>query len=210
MNWMLCAILVCGASMVMTSCGDDDDNDNKGSETTPNTYEVVVGAILPKCTAEYFDLQVDYTDANGKKNTLVVSAGDQTETLNAEMKAIYDEQKDFCISLIPKISAEQKAKFDQYIVKNIKIAVPAGKSCSFAGTIKARKDYKISSPEIDIITPVVVSTCRRVSGNSPDNSNSGYSMRQTITAYLAVDTSYMDELMENLEGRDVGKASINL
>ena len=43
MNWMFAAILICGSSAVMSSCGDDDnDNEDKGKQLTPNTYEVTL------------------------------------------------------------------------------------------------------------------------------------------------------------------------
>lgn len=38
--WMFAAIFICGASVVVTSCGDDDDDKGTQQPTTGNTYEV--------------------------------------------------------------------------------------------------------------------------------------------------------------------------
>ena len=210
MNWMFAAILICGASVVVTSCGDDDD-DNKGSQTTPNTYEVTITAILQECTAKLFDLNVEYTDADGKKNTVVVKGGDQTEVISAEAKNLYDEQKNFCIGVaLQQYTEEEKAEFEKYIVKNIKITVPEGKSCSFAGTVKAKNDYTVTSPYANFITPLVFSTCKYVSGSSPDRAHSGYSGSMTIKAYMGVDTSHLDEVFEILDGSSAGKATLTM
>ena len=69
--WMLAAILLCGSlSMVFTACGGDDNGSSSGggSESIiPNTYEVTLCAVLPRSAATYLNLQVEYTDANGRK-----------------------------------------------------------------------------------------------------------------------------------------------
>ena len=210
MNWMLAAILICGASMVVTSCGDDDDDNSKGSERTPNTYEVTVTAILHKCTAEFFNLDVEYTDADGKKSTVTVKAGDQSETLSQEASTIYHKQSDLVAATVDDGNGVNKAEFEKYIVKNIKITVPEGKKISFAGTARARKDYTLTSQYANIITPVVFSTCKLVSGNSPDMAMSGYSGVKKISAYMGVETSHLEEMFSTLDGLNAGKAEISM
>jgi len=210
MNWMLAAILICGASMVVTSCGDDDDDNSKGSETIPNTYEVTVTAVLHQCTAEFFNLDLEYTDADGKKNTVTVKAGDQSEAMSEESKKVYQNALGFVAELLEQYTPEQKADFDKYIVKNIKITVPEGKSCSFAGTTKVRKDYTVTSEYANIISPMVFSTCKHVSGNTPDRAAAGAKGNTKAKAYMGVETAHIEELIEILDGADAGKGEINM
>ena len=68
MNWMFAAILICGASVVMSSCGDDDGDSKKNDEPTANTYEVTISAVLPQCAADLYTQIDDYTGADGVAN----------------------------------------------------------------------------------------------------------------------------------------------
>ena len=51
-NWVLAAILVCGASVVMSSCSKDDDSDNSSTPQSKK-YDVYASAVLDKNLAEY-------------------------------------------------------------------------------------------------------------------------------------------------------------
>ena len=80
--WMLAAILLCGTmTTVFTACGDDDD-DNGGGSSTANTYEVTLSAVLPSCSAPYMYVELKYTDADGKTQTVTVKEGDQSQTIS--------------------------------------------------------------------------------------------------------------------------------
>jgi hypothetical protein len=212
-KFMMAAVaLICMTmtSVALVSCGDDDNDSTTPAQKTPNTYEVTVTAILHQCTSEFFNLDVEYTDADGKKNTVTVKAGDQSEEMSEEAKKVYQESMGFVADLLEKCTQEEKADFDKYIVKNFKITVPEGKSCSFAGTIKARKDFTISSEYVNIITPMVFATCKYVSGDNPNKGISGAKGNTKASAYFGVETAHIDEAIENLDGRSAGKATINL
>ena len=162
-KWLFAAIFICGASIVMSSCSKDDD-DNKGNETIPNTYEVDIFAVLPECTAGLFTLNIEYTDANGKNSTATVKAGDKSDELNAELKSQYKKSKDFLVNLM-EFNDEKAQTFDKLIVKNIKLTVPAGKSFSYTVTMNGRTDYVTpSGDEFCLVKPFVCVYAKRITG----------------------------------------------
>ena len=205
MNWMLAAILICGSSVVMSSCGDDEED--KGNQLTPNTYEVTLSAVLPKCTAELFTLDLEYTDADGVVKTATVKAGDQSDAMSDKMKTLYDREKESVITVLGWADKREKlALFDQLIVKNITFVVPSGKSFSYKATWKARTDYTQPSGEIfDIIRPFVYLGSKRISGNSQDNSF--FTEGLGLKAYGSVETENLSTFFEMNDGSIVAKDS---
>lgn len=204
---MLAVILFCGTSVVLSSCGDDDD-DNKGNVTTPNTYEVNISVVLPECAAEFFTLNVEYTDANGKTNTTTIKAGDQTETMSDELKTAYNNSKEWNVGML-NWDAQRAAIFDKVIVKNFKLSVPAGKSFSYCVTMKGRTEYTTPAGEVfDFIMPFVHKICKRISGTSADNSF--VSGKLEVNAIGKVETAEIAEFIKTLDGTTVDKASITM
>ena len=202
LNWMLAAILICGSSVVMSSCGDDDnDNGDKGGgKLTPNTYEVTLSAVLPQSAAAFFTLNLEYTVAGGNTNKVTVKAGDNSDQMSEQMKKIYDGEKESVGILIGWDSKPEKmALFDQLIVKNVSFAVPAGKSFSYKATMKARTDYtQPATDTVDIIKPFVYYDSKRISGNSEDKSVSAEGLK--LKAYGAVETESLGDYIDMFDG----------
>lgn len=200
MNWMLAAILICGASVVLTSCSSSDDNDDN---TTPNTYEVTLTAVLPESAAGLYTLNVEYTDGNGKASTGTVKAGDTSDVMPANMKTLYDGEKAFAIGLAG-WDAEKAKMFDQLIVKNFKFTVPAGKSYRYKVTMKARTDYvKPSADAFYFVVPFAYADVVRVSGNQP---YSGLTGELTLSGLGPID-SEISEFIKFYDGKVIAEAS---
>lgn len=198
-NWMLAAILICGASVVTTSCGDDEENNVP--ELTPNTYEVTLSAVLPESAAALFSLDLEYTDANGKKATVTVKAGDQSESMIESMKPGYNKQKNFLVGSLS-LNDEQAKVFDNLIIKNIKFNVPTGKSFSYKGTMKARNDYVQPAGEsFDFLLPFVYLSSKRISGNSTDYSV--FTEEVNLTVVNKVDSEHVNEIISIYGGNVV-------
>jgi hypothetical protein len=162
---LICMTMI---SSVLTSCGSDDDGNNGGSQLTPNTYEVTISAVLPLSSAEFYTLDVNYTDANGSAHSFTMKAGDQSESMSTEMTTMYKQEKAAKLSQYAEWSNERKVIFDQLIVKNIKLVVPSGKSFSYKATMRVRTDYtKPSGETFDMFLPFVYVDGKRISGNSP-------------------------------------------
>jgi hypothetical protein len=203
MNWMLAAILICGTSVVLTSCSKSDDNDDKGS-TTPNTYEVTLTAVLPESAAGLYTLNVEYTDGNGKASTGTVKAGDTSDVMPANMKTLYDSEKAFTIGLVG-WDAEKAKMFDQLIVKNFKFTVPAGKSYRYKVTMKARTDYvKPSADAFYFVVPFAYADVVRVSGNQP---YSGLQGELKLNGFGPVDAAEISEFIKLYDGKVIAEAS---
>ena len=204
-NWMLAAILVCGASVVMSSCGDDDDDKPIPDAPQPNTYEVTLSAVLPESAAEFFTLDVSYTDANGKTNTGTLKAGDRTESMSEQMKKLYDIEKESAIIQMKwEDKPEKLARFEQLIVKNFTFTVPSGKSFSYKATMKARKDYTQPSGEVfDVIKPFVYMGSKRISGFSQDGSV--FTERLGLRAYGSVETESLADFLEMFDGEVIAE-----
>ena len=208
MNWMLAAILICGSSAVMSSCGDDEEE--KGKQLTPNTYEVTLSAVLPESAAEFFTLDVEYAVADGNTNKVTVKAGDNSDQMSEQMKKIYDGEKESVGILIGWDSKPEKmALFDQLIVKNVSFAVPAGKSFSYKATMNVRPNYTVpSSDSIDIINPFVYYASKRISGNSEDKSVSVNGLK--LSAHGAVETENLDEYIDMFDGEVVASGTVTI
>lgn len=198
-NWMLAAILVfCSASVMMSSCGDDDDS-KKNDEPTPNTYEVTIAAVLPQCAADLFTLIVDYTGADGVTNSITMKAGDKSDEMGNELKAAYEKVKKSLGEDIPRA-----AVLDKYIVKNITLAVPAGKGFNYKATMKARTDYtKPDESGFYFFKPFVYVTCKRIAGDSEDYSFHPNDLNISVDGLF--DSSRAAEFVEIYDGTVVAK-----
>ena len=203
-NWMLAAILICGTSVVTTSCGDDKDEIPE-PELTPNTYEVTLSAVLPESAAAFFTLDLEYTDAEGKKATVTVKAGDQTDPMIEAMKPQYNKEKKFLISTMD-LNSEEAKVFDKLIIKNIKFNVPAGKSFSYKGTVKARNDYAQPAGEtFDIMAPFVYLSSKRISGDETDYSVFTEDIKISVSA--GVESDHVSDLIRIYDGKVVANDS---
>lgn len=202
-KWLFAAIFICGASIVMSSCSKDDD-DNKGNETIPNTYEVDIFAVLPECTAGLFTLNIEYTDANGKNSTATVKAGDKSDELNAELKSQYKKSKDFLVNLM-EFNDEKAQTFDKLIVKNIKLTVPAGKSFSYKVTMKARTDYVTPSEDgFYFVVPFASPYYTRISGNQDFV---GVNEELNLRVGGPVETSNVADFIQIYDGKVISEGS---
>ena len=203
MNWMLAAILICGTSVVLTSCSKSDDNDDKGS-TTPNTYEVTLTAVLPESAAGLYTLNVEYTDGNGKASTGTVKAGDTSDVMPANMKTLYDSEKAFTIGLVG-WDAEKAKMFDQLIVKNFKFTVPAGKSYRYKVTMKARTDYVTPSEDgFYFVVPFASPYYTRISGNQDFV---GVNEELNLRVGGPVETSNVADFIQIYDGKVISEGS---
>ena len=206
MNWMFAAILLCGLSLVITSCGSDDDDDSiKDPQTTPNTYEVNITAVLPQIAAQIFSLEVEYTDAEGKTHTATVKAGDQTEPMATEAKVRFDNAKEFAIGF-QNMNEEQKKVFDNLIVKNFKMTVPSGKSYSFKSTMKAVSPLpRFETETFDYLAPIVFSTAKIISGNTP--SGSTFREKLGMSVKLSIESAEIEAFSQLYDGSSAGEGS---
>lgn len=199
-NWMLAAILICGTSVVTTSCGDDKDEIPE-PELAHNTYEVTLSAVLPESAAAFFTLDLEYTDAEGKKATVTVKAGDQTDPMIEAMKSQYDKEKKYL-----NLNSEEAKVLDKLIIKNIKFNVPAGKSFSYKGTMKARNDYAQPAGEtFDIMAPFVYLSSKRISGNETDYSV--FTEQIKISVAAGVESDHVSDLIRLYDGKVVANDS---
>ena len=208
MNWMLAAILICGSSAVMSSCGDDEEE--KGKQLTPNTYEVTLSAVLPESAAEFFTMDLEYAVAGGNTNKVTVKAGDNSDQMSEQLKKIYDKDKKSVGNLMNWGNKPEKmALFDQLIVKNVSFAVPAGKSFSYKATMNVRPNYTVpSSDSIDIIKPFVYYASKRISGDSEDKSVSANGLK--LKAYGAVETEHLGEYLDMFDGEVIASDTITI
>lgn len=205
LNWMFAAILICGATLVIASCGKDDDEEQTPQEQkTSNVYEFTLTAVLPQCAAGYMTLEVEYTDVDGKSKTVVVKEGDTSEKMPAMAQTTYDDAKDF-VKGLSGLEGEKAAQFDKLagdlIVKNIKMTVPAGKTITYKGYAKARSDFKQPTGEtFDYIRPAVIPTVVRTSGNSEQYTH--VSEKLTLFVALGVESDHIAEFLD-LQGNTV-------
>lgn len=208
--WMLAAILFCGSmATVLTSCGDDDDDSNGSSSTvTPssdNTYEVTLSAVLPRCSAPYLSLHVNYTDANGKSDSFVVKEGDQTEALSSEAKTIYVKG-----TTLIRTSDDNVRLIDNIIVRTVTFTVPAGKTFSYTGSIVTRTDYTAPTEDVSVVQPCVICTAKRISGSGTDNSASVVNASMSVTGSFGIHAEKFADLLARWNGREVGKGLLTL
>lgn len=110
-NWVLAAILVCGASVVMSSCSKDDDSDNSSTPQSKK-YDVYASAVLDKNLAEYGYMEVSYT-CNGKTETFQLKKGDASEQ--------FPTNNDFGNSVLKYVNSMYQISYtnDNFIVRNI-------------------------------------------------------------------------------------------
>ena len=201
---VLAATFICGASVVITSCGGNDDEIQE-PKLTPNTYEVTLSAVLPESAAEFFNLELEYTDADGKKSTVTVKAGDQSESMIEEMKSLFNEEKNFQIGLL-KLTDEQAKVFDKLIIKNVKFNVPAGKSFSYKATTKVRSDYaQPAEDSFNYLSPFVYLSSKRISGESTDYSV--FTEQLKLSVLIEMESAHLDELIEVYGNKVVANVS---
>jgi hypothetical protein len=196
--WMLAAILLCGTmTTVFTACGDDDDDDSPSSSS--NTYEVTLSGVLPRCSAPYMQLKVDYTDADGKSETMYVKEGDQSQDISEDAMDIYKNA-----TSAYRGKPDYVTILDNIIVRNITLRVPAGKSFSFKGTIVVRNDYATPTSDVSVVQPCVISTAKRISGNSNDRSELATNGSLSVIASFGIDAESFATIMNRWNGRDAG------
>ena len=202
--WMLAAILLCGT--MTTSCSKDDDNKiDDTPSTTANTYEVTIAALLPRSAAPYLQVKVDYTDAEGKSETVIVKEGDQSQTLGEIAKARYVD-----VTSEYRLKPEYIQILDDLIVRNITFKVPAGKSFEFKGTIVTRTDYTTPTDDVTIVQPCVISSAKRISGNSKDRSELATNGNLSVIANFGIDAEKFASMISRWNGRDIGSGSVTM
>lgn len=201
---MLAAILLCGTmTTLFTACSSDDD-DNGGSSSA-NTYEVTLSALLPRCSAPYMQLQLKYTDADGKSETVYVKEGDESQTIS-----------DVAMDRYKSVTSAYRGNpayveiLDNIIVRNVKLRVPAGKSFSFEGTIVARTDYTAPESDVNVVQPCVISTAKRVSGTSSDRSELATNGNLNVLASFGIDAESFATILSRWNGRDVGSGDVTM
>ena len=203
--WMLAAILLCGTmTTVFTACGDDDDDDG-GSSSAANTYDVTLSAVLPRCSAPYMYVELNYTDADGKSETVTVKEGDQSQTIGEDAMTIYKN-----ITSGYRGNPDAVAILDDIIVRNFTMRVPAGKSFSYEGKIVARTDYTTPEGSVTVIQPCVISTAKRVSGNSKDRSELARNGDLSVVASFGIDAEMFATIMSRWNGRDCGVGGVTM
>ena len=84
----LAAVLSCAmTTTVFTACGSDDDDNNPVDDTTPvaamMNYSLTVGDVM----FNYFDLTVEYYDANGKVQSEQITQNSWTKNVKAKLPA---------------------------------------------------------------------------------------------------------------------------
>lgn len=81
--WLMAAVLVCGATTMLTSCGDDDDD----SKQIPSVTEVSRTFIISLHAREISELplKIGYYDNDGNIKTESISGNDGTKTLTYDM-----------------------------------------------------------------------------------------------------------------------------
>ena len=202
--WMIAAILLCGTlTTVFTACGSSSDDDTPS--TSANTYEVTLAAILPRVSAPYLQLQLKYVDADGKTETVVVKEGDQSQTMNDATMILYKS-----LTNTYRLSPEYIQLLDDVIVRNVKLRVPAGKSFSFVGTIVSRTDFEKPSGKVTIIQPCVISTGKRISGNSEDRSELATNGTLNIIGNFGISADNLMTLVSRWNGRDVSSGNVTM
>ena len=201
--WMFAAILFCGA--MTTSCSKDEDKNEPKPTTSANTYEVTLAALLPRCSASYMQLKLDYTDADGKSTSVVIKEGDQSE-------AISDVAKDRYTSLTStyRVSPEYIQLLDDLIVRNFTFKVPAGKSFEYKGTIVKRTDFTAPEGGVTLVQPCVISSAKRISGNDTDNSQLATNGSLSILASFNVKADRFATIVDHWNGRDAGSGTVTM
>ena len=207
MFMVLAATVICGACL-FTSCKKEETNEPTPTPTSNNVYEVTVVALIPECATPYFKLNVEYTNAEGTKQTTTFQSGDETEALTADVKAVYESlYRPFCTGN----NADLKDSLcSHYIAKTYKMTVPAGKSFSYKGTVGVHSSYTVPTEKINLAQPVVFSCAKRISGDSQDYSASALSSRTTYKFSIGVHVDGAEHIINGYEGFPAGEASVTM
>lgn len=207
--WMLAAILLCGSlSMVFTACGGDDNGSSSGggSESIiPNTYEVTLCAVLPRSAAPYMNLQVEYTDANGKKGTAEITKDNASENLTAEGKKAYD-----WITKYGRQMPEIAPLLDDVIVRTFKFSVPSGKTFTYLAKIAVRNDFAAPTDKVTMPLPTMFSYATRISGNSEDFSAVALNLSAEMTFSQGILANKFAQYLEKIDGKEVARSTVTL
>ena len=177
---MMVAIVLCGSTTVLTACGSDDD-DKGSSPSAANTYEVTLAALLPRCSTPYLQLKVNYTDADGKSESLVLKEGDQSQTLSDAAKVQYVKATSYL-----RLDEEAIRLIDDAIVRNVTFRVSTGKTFSYEGVTVSRTDYTVPTEKTTLIQPCVICTANLIDGDGTDDSASAMSTSLDITASFGI------------------------
>ena len=207
--WMLAAILLCGSlSMVFTACGGDDNGSSSGggSESIiPNTYEVTLCAVLPRSAAPYLNLQVEYTDANGKKGTAEITKDTASENFSDLGKRGYLNVTDPYRS-----SPEIIPLLDDVIVRNFKFTVPSGKTFTYMAKLAVRNDFAAPTEKVTMPLPTMFACAKRISGNSEDNSEAAIKQSVKIGVQVGILASKFAQFIERFDGREVANCTMTI
>lgn len=204
--WMLAAILLCGTmTTVLTACGDDDDDDSSSPSSSANVYEVTLSALLPRCSAPYMKVQLEYTDADGKSQTVTVQEGDQSQTISDAAMDIYKS-----LTNQYRTNPANVEILDNFIVRNFTMRVPAGKSYSYEGTVVVRNDFSAPEGKVNVIRPCVISTAKRISGNSADHSDLANNGSLSIICSFGIAADSFESIISRWDGRDIGSGSVTM
>ena len=207
--WMLAAILLCGSlSMVFTACGGDDNGSSSGggSESIiPNTYEVTLCAVLPRSAAPYLNLQVEYTDANGKKGTAEITKDTASENFSDLGKRGYLNVTDPYRS-----SPEIIPLLDDVIVRNFKFTVPSGKTFTYMAKLAVRNDFAAPTDKVTMVVPTMFACSERISGNSEDFSDVASNSSAHMSFSQGVAVNKFAQYLEKLNGREVANCTMTL
>ena len=77
-NWMLAAILICGTSVVTTSCGGDDEENQTPNTPQEEKFTVYASVTLDRNLAEFGYLVATYTYKD-KEETIQLKKGDNSD-----------------------------------------------------------------------------------------------------------------------------------
>lgn len=208
--WMLAAILLCGSlSMVFTACGGDDNGSSSGggSESIiPNTYEVTLCAVLPRSAAPYLNLQVEYTDANGKKGTAEIT----TFTNASENFSDLGKRGYLNVTNPYRSSPEIIPLLDDVIVRNFKFTVPSGKTFTYMAKLAVRNDFAAPTDKVTMVVPTMFACSERISGNSEDNSEAAIKQSVKINVQVGILASKFAQFIERFDGREVANCTMTL
>ena len=122
-------------------------------------------AVLPRSAATYLNLQVEYTDANGKKGTAEITKDNASENFSDLGKRGY-----LNVTNLYRSSPEIIPLLDDVIVRNFKFTVPSGKTFTYMAKLAVRNDFAAPTDKVTMVVPTMFACSERISGNSEDNS----------------------------------------
>ncbi len=144
---MLNMLLLLGSSMMLlTACGDKDEDE-------PKSYVVNFAVVLPRTTANYFDVILTLTDGNGNVTTTTVSKDSDSEALTSvESRVWTDLFTPYTETDTLSVTAEN---FQDNIVVHAKVKGASGHQVQYEAVTKARHDYQAQEGQT-LVFPVLL------------------------------------------------------